>query len=102
MRVKFKGRWTREQVNFCLSGFINSLEEDGVEYFVSLNLYFHAEDSDFDSMQLLTEDDYPVEVIVVENPHPPVRPVHSRKPRKTRLKAPVIDIADFRRSKEGA
>lgn len=100
MEFKFKERWTRDEISFYLFGLLDNMEENGVEYLVDVSLSFRAEDCDFDERLLLTDDDYPVEVIEVENPRPSVKTESAPKSRKTKSKAPVVDIANFKRRKD--
>lgn len=101
MEIKFKDRWTRDKISIYVFTLLDNMEENGVEYLVDVSLSFRAEDCDFDEKLLLTDNDYPVEVIEVENPRPSVKTESAQKSGKTKSKAPVIDIANFKRRKDG-
>lgn len=99
MRVKYEGRWSREQLINSLSNLLNSFGEDGIEYFHGVNLYLSMEDEDYCEVELTNENDSPIEMIRVKNLAAPKKP---RKRRKPKTAAPVVDITDFKRRKDGA
>lgn len=99
MRVKFEDRWTREQLINSLCRLMDEMGDDGIEYLTGVNLYFHIEDSAFSAIELVGENELPITGFNIKNLSAPKK---TRKRSKPKIAAPVVDIADFKRRKDGA
>ncbi|OIV47969.1 hypothetical protein BK025_00115 [Sodalis sp. TME1] len=60
LRVKFEGRWTREQLINSLCRLMDEMGDDGIEYLTGVNLYFHIEDSEFSAIELVGKNELPI------------------------------------------
>lgn len=98
MKVKFEGRWTREQLINSLCRLMDEMGDDGIEYLTGVNLYFHIEDSEFSAIELVGENELPITGFTIKNLSVPKK---TRKRSKLKIAAPVVDIADFKRRKDG-
>ncbi|MFP3014706.1 MAG: hypothetical protein ACEY29_03635 [Arsenophonus sp.] len=93
MRIKFTGRWNKQSLKNAIYDAIDELQFYEIEFLSNVNIYFHAENINFDKIEIRNKNDLHV-MFIYYNTVPIIKP---RK--KKKRKATVISLNDFRKNK---